>query len=372
MSLIKMFPTLYQKNSKGKIKVWTVSVQDLGSAGPVICVVVDHGVEGGKIQNVHTIVKSGKNIGKANETTIEEQARLDAQSKWTKQQEREGYKEDRTKLDIDERPGIEPMLAHRFDKYPSKIEFPALIQRKLNGHRMTAKIENGVCTLWSRKRTQILGFPHIVKALETQFKDHPDVLKLDGEAYKHGMPLEKISSYARSKTPVEGHEQVEYHIYDLIDYEMPQALRVKTLEYLLFLTEKPLVQVETTIVRQDRVTPLFDLFRKEGYEGAILRNLNGIYIGDRSYDLQKVKECEDGEFKIIGVTEGKQGTVVFECVTPYGQTFEAAKTGDKNGNQKYLNRPQDYIGKMLTVEYRGWTEKGKPNHAVGTGIRDDI
>ena len=43
-----------------------------------------HGLDDGKIQTRHTVISEGKNLGKANETTIEEQVELELISKYKK------------------------------------------------------------------------------------------------------------------------------------------------------------------------------------------------------------------------------------------------------------------------------------------------
>lgn len=74
--------TLYCASKSGKTKQWTVHTE-----GPEI--VVTSGYVDGKLQE-HRVLAVGKNIGKANETTPEQQALLEAQSKWNKKKD-EGY-----------------------------------------------------------------------------------------------------------------------------------------------------------------------------------------------------------------------------------------------------------------------------------------
>ena len=64
--------TLYKKDSKGKVRQWDVSVSDS-------TITVSSGLLDGKKTSQVTACK-GKNIGKANETSPEEQALLEAQA----------------------------------------------------------------------------------------------------------------------------------------------------------------------------------------------------------------------------------------------------------------------------------------------------
>lgn len=114
--------TLYKKSSTGKVQIWKICVD-----GNKIC--IEHGQRGGKIQNTIEEVKKGKNIGKENETTPEQQAELKAESKYKKQLDK-GYVES---LDNVDEIVYLPMLAHTFDKRKNDIKYPCCVQRKFDG-----------------------------------------------------------------------------------------------------------------------------------------------------------------------------------------------------------------------------------------------
>ena len=173
--LKKTFPTLYKLTSTGAVQQWTISV-----VGNEIHTV--YGQVGGKLQiATPDIIKEGKNIGRSNETTAEEQALAEAQSKWEKKTKAK-YVEDISRAsagESDVEGGYDPMLAHKFSEQGAKITYPAYTQPKLDGHRCLAIIDNGKCTLRSRTRKQIHSMPHIVKELENVYPT--GLIKLDGE-----------------------------------------------------------------------------------------------------------------------------------------------------------------------------------------------
>jgi len=70
--------TLYQKNTSGKTKQWSVEVIDNGDHSVMH---VESGQVGGKLAPHDTIIDKGKNEGKANETTPYTQAVLEAEAK---------------------------------------------------------------------------------------------------------------------------------------------------------------------------------------------------------------------------------------------------------------------------------------------------
>src|SRR3989344_9195156 len=75
MKNITKFTTLYSQNSNRTMQTWTITV-----TGNVISKV--YGVVGGKQQSTEEVISSGKNIGRKNETTAEEQAIVEARSMW--------------------------------------------------------------------------------------------------------------------------------------------------------------------------------------------------------------------------------------------------------------------------------------------------
>ena len=72
-----MYPCLYKKTATGADQMWQVETD--GNK-----IITRWGQVGGKIQEETEVIKTGKNIGKQNETSPEQQARYEAQALWTK------------------------------------------------------------------------------------------------------------------------------------------------------------------------------------------------------------------------------------------------------------------------------------------------
>lgn len=377
---MEVFPKLFKKTSTGAIQEWEVYVDD-SSCSPII--ITKYGQLGGKIQTSTEVITEGKNIGRSNETSPMEQAYLQAKSDWEKQLKK-GYVDNEEdaqdgKLDAIIEGGIAPMLAHKFSEQGHKIKYPALVQPKLDGHRCIAQCnEDGKVSLWSRTRKLITSMSHIIKALE----DIGCVYSLDGELYNHDYHnnFEDLSSFIRQEEPQPGCEIVQYHIYDVPEGMGLNKNRNDYLQdYLRPLTEKsPQIHIVETIVvdDEDELMDAFDHFVAEGYEGCMVRNMSGLYVNKRSYDLQKVKEFSDDEFKIIGVKVGTKGSMagkaVFTCQLPNGETFDCKMKGDMNDLKRYADDTTLVIGKLLTVQYQGYTGYGKPRFPVGLRFREDI
>src|SRR5690606_1337482 len=159
---------LYKRTSTGSIQQWEIEIEE--NRFRTISGKLD-----GKLVVSNWTECYGKNIGKKNETTPEEQALSEARSKFQKQIDK-GYKVDIS--DVDKSEYIKPMLAKDYYQYEDKIEYPVYIQPKLDGIRCIATI-NG---LFTRNGKPIVACPHIFNSVK-EFIEEYELEALDGELY---------------------------------------------------------------------------------------------------------------------------------------------------------------------------------------------
>ena len=382
---MKEFPKLFKKTSTGAIQEWQVSVEELNGIATIINY---YGQVNGKIQESREQVLEGKNTGRANATTALEQALAQAEARWTKQLKK-GYAQNiedaqAGKTDDCIEGGIFPILAHKFSEQEKKIKYPALAQPKLDGHRSTSQYETAAVTLWSRTRKPILSVPHIVNALENcGLAD-----RFDGELYNHDYRdnFEELTSLITPDEPQEGYEAVQYHVYDLAlpnltNYDRYLILKGMEKQF----ENSPVHIVETRVVNnEEELMQAYEDFMEQGYEGAIVRNFDGKYVNKRSYDLQKIKIFDDDEFRIVDIKVGTKGSMagkaVFICERtredqklPAGVTFDCKLKGDMEKLKEYADNPFLVIGKIVTVQYQGYTRKNsKPRFPVALRFRVDL
>jgi DNA ligase-1 len=395
---MKTWPTLYQKTATGAIQSWEISTTGNPVAGAAI--IIEFGHHEGKKQVLRDSIRSGKNVGRANETTPEQQAEAEAEAKWTKQKKK-GYVESIEAAIADKvdssviMGGVEPMLAPN-KSYPKdnevakRIKFPCSAQPKLDGMRCVAVIEDGVATLWSRTRKPIPTVPHIVEELQRMFPSRGKRI-IDGELYNHDYrnSFEDLISILRKDAPdSEGlHRVVEYHVYDyihrdaesggdVISMTTPFEDRIASVFLDLSLSANSVKPVLTNICMSlDELVAFYERCIDLEYEGAMARNNDGIYAsGKRSVDLQKMKPFLDAEFPIIGVNEGRgkdEGTAAtFTCVTPEGKEFRARLKATYAYRKQLLQQPELWRGKKLTVTLKRMTNYGIPYIPVAKTIRD--
>jgi ATP-dependent DNA ligase len=120
-------------------------------------------------------------------------------------------------------------------------------------------------------------------------------------------------------------------------------------------------------------------FVKEGYEGAMVRNLQSVYkLGpSKSNDLLKLKNFDDDEFLVVGATDaggGHSGAVMWTCETTDTNgdkvQFQVTPLGTLEKRREQYKDKDKYIGKMLTVRYMGLNPGTNiPNIAKGVAFR---
>jgi DNA ligase-1 len=268
-----------------------------------------------------------------------------------------------------------PMLAHTYTNKKSDIRFPCYVQPKLDGVRCIV-VNN---KLYSRNGNRFPELPHIENELKLNNKNN---LILDGELYTDDINFEKIvglvKKFKKSEEDEKNSIKIYLNVFDYIDGKLPFSQRLNNLNNFFDKNKdmKYIKPVKTEeCAKEENVNDFLEKYTKEGYEGVIIRNKNGLYEENtRSPNLQKLKKFIDGEFEIIGYTtpdQGKEvGCVIWICKTKDGKKFNVRPSGNYQERKKLYREAKKYIGKMLTVRYQELTNGNVPRFPVGVTIRD--
>ena len=346
--------TLYKRAVNGKINEHTIEIENN-------CFRTISGYNDGVKTTSEWTCCAGKNIGKKNETTPEQQALAEAQAMWTKKLELGSYE---SIDDIDTPKFFNPMLAHKFEDYKDKITYPVFSQPKLDGIRCIVRVDG----MWSRNGKKIISAPHIYEAMKPLFETNPDLV-FDGELYadKFANDFNAICSLVKKTKPTsadleKSKESIQYHIYDLpscsgtftqrnkalIDIGVPRGCVIVT-------TDK--VNNENELMR------CYSAYVDWGYEGQMIR-LDKEYESKRSKSLLKHKSFVDEEYIILDVVEGEGnktgmvGSFVFESKT--GHIFNSSPKFNWEECKVMWNNKNELIGKSATVKYFNLTPDGVP------------
>ena len=366
-------PMLYGISRVGKVKQWQAKVELDGFSRPTI--IIESGYVGGKIQSKPKVVTKGKNIGKANETTPFEQAVSQIESQW-KAKMFENYEPHMLDPDNYIPRLMLPQLAKGVGK--GKIVYPAYIQPKFNGICNLAEPPM-VPPKYSPAQNLILHHSRGGHLFETLAHLDQWIHKLNspspvhGELYVHGWSLQKIGAYTKKIRPDQ--HLLEYWLYDMAWMGPVFKDRIVWLDERLTLIHRnfpecPVKMSPMAIVNNyDEAKAYQAQCVQNGYEGAMLKNTNGMYMFQyNSNDLEKVKDYVDSEFEIIGGKEGTGtdvGCVIYRCITESGGEFDSRPRGTvEDRKQMLINLPNDF-GNPLTVRYAELSDDGIPLQPVG-------
>jgi len=393
---------LYKIDSLGKLREWTMVIDNDSFYA-------EKGLVGGKIVCDKPTTAIGKNEGKVNETTNEEQALLEAQARWEKKL-KEGYA--LTPKDAETMSYYEPMLAQKFEDREKEIqaifddELRVLSQPKLDGIRCIIRVEDGEIVARTRKGRTIDMIPHILEELSVFFDLNVDAI-LDGELYNHDLKhdFNKIVSLVRKKTPTktkgdseksfarklakhedslqESKKLIQYWVYDC------PKLSEEYDESMIFSSRNFMLQGEFADVVDGNFVKLvetsecysflsldqaYSSFMEKGYEGQMVR-IDSPYESKRSKSLLKRKEFQDAEYKVIDIEEGngnRSGTakhLVCYC-DKTDQTFNSNVKGNFDYLAEILNNKEYYIGKLATIKFFELTPDGVPRFPYAIAFRD--
>jgi ATP-dependent DNA ligase len=318
------------------------------------------------------------------ETTPYEQCYQETERKWKDKKEKENYKESVDQETKDNFVYL-PMLANTYDpkkKTGKGITFPCYVQPKLDGLRCVVYIQNGTIHYQSRTAGYFETMDHLTPYLLPVFKKYPNLI-LDGELYTTDIPFEELAGLIKKKKLTDSDKErlkaVEYHIYDIISEKETFEERYQIIDHLFqkefIFIGSPIKKVFTTLVSDvPSFHHKFTEFVYEGYEGIMLRNVEGLYrCNYRSNDLQKYKEFLETEYEIVNFTEGDgrdKGSVIWVCKTEDGREFNVRPKGEMKQRQEWFKNGGKYVGKKLTVIYQELSEKGVPRFPVGKAVRD--
>ena len=363
---MKLAPT-YKRDLNGSIRMHIVEVE--GNR---------YRTESGLIDGARTVSEwtecFGKNVGKSNATTDEEQTMRVAQRIRQIRLEQGDYEniEDAGKG----KSFFQPMLASKFDNIKSKITNKdgsfkvkgVFVQRKLDGIRL---ITSATLGMQSRTGKQIISAPHILKKLQPLFERYPDLI-LDGELYYHSTEdnFNEVISLARKTRPTEedlkeSAEKLQYWIYDMPSHPGTFEERNNALNELFTenadILDNSFVNVQTYSVNcLDQVQQFLEKFVSEGFEGAIVR-LNEPYECKRSKNLLKVKQFQDEEFPILDIVEGRgnlSGCAGNVVVNVDGKRVSAGLKFCREDAREIWENKEKYIGKSATIKYFNKTQDG--------------
>ena len=394
-------PTLYTQAKTGKIRIWTacayignfrvdggwekvVEPLDFASGGTAVYFTV-FSSKGGKETTSHpTRVSSGKNIGRKNETTPFQQALLEISSAFDKKVKK-GAKLSSEDLGAQSfaslvKTGahrVNVMLLHDVNKgHWDRVKYPCYLQPKLDGVHLIAVWVGGRVDLYLRGIKREIDQAHIREALAPVISASEwESFYITGEMWTPGINRQEITSAVTVQTD-SGQKKIIFNVFDVfsVDYPLPFEERYKLAIKLVREAKSPYIKlVRAEIVRsRGEIENIFKEYVSAGYEGAIIRDPDGLYEFGlsreiRSYSAMKMKLRPDFEFEITGFKEGvgkNRGLIIFTAITsqkffeefcdavkPEVREFSVSPSWTEIERREAYTHGDDYIGKFATISF---------------------
>lgn len=281
------------------------------------------------------------------------------------------------------------MLACSTIPHPLQIKYPVYASPKLDGIRCL--IIDGVPV--SRNLKPIPN-KHIQDSLRAL-----NLPKLDGELMLKSGDFNSVQSAIMSES---GKPDFEYVVFDSFETEADGYVkRFASIPNI----DSPLVKKISNLFIESpkQMEKQYDLWIKQGYEGAIIRDMRGIYKNGRSTLKQgwmlKLKTFQDAEAVIVGreelmhnnneATTDKLGQTVRSShkdnqeaggtlgsllVEYNGKQFKIGTGFDNAERARLWARGDKLNGKLVTFKFQELSKYGVPRFPVYKGLRheDDV
>lgn len=283
-----------------------------------------------------------------------------------------------------------PMLAGKLDA-DDNIRYPILVTQKLDGIRCLV-IDGHAVT----RKFKLIPNRHIRAKIEQYCPTG-----FDGEIMSGKLYFNDLQSLVMKE---DGEPDFEYHVFDYVMDSIDKGYKDRIIDLditVASLEQKFIVAVIPKLVtNHDEFFQWEETFLKEGYEGIMLRSLNGPYKCGRSTMkegyLLKSKRFKDSEAVILGVEELMHNANKKE-VDELGYTKRSKKKANLQPTDKlgallvrdivmniefkvstgmtdkqrveYWKDKENLIGKLVKYKYQG-IGKAKPRFPVFLGFRD--
>ena len=279
-------------------------------------------------------------------------------------------------------PEFKLMLAPNKIPNLTEIQYPVLVQPKLDGYRCLYVAGK----LWSRA-----GKPFGNKNLTKYFDKLGGVgnYVLDGELYATNTNFSSLQTVLNShdkKLP----SDLKFFVYDCVpleawhkqDYNKSYEARISDMRSILndrVANYQRIIDTPTDEVDSPQeVIKIYKEYLTKGYEGVMLKSPGGKYqwkrTSIRSGEMLKLKPFKTEDLKIKDIFEGEgdfEGTAGGIVVDRNGQEIRVGSGFDFKTRDRLFKNPSNYIDSTAEIKFFEETEEGSLRHPVFMRFRED-
>ena len=252
---------------------------------------------------------------------------------------------------------IEPMLATNYVNVADKLDHSKIyyITLKLDGNRCIIDNRTGIPKAYSRNGVEIKGLDTFLSCLNL-----PSGKIYDGEllpritANKSSKDQYKeISSIMRTKGE-KPKDKITYHIFDIIDYELPYMQRRNFIDSIENTEYQQICEVLYKGQINNVVFKLLDEVVAQEQEGLMANDITGMYESKRVKSILKFKKFNTVDLKCIGIEQGekKYANTLGAIVCEYkGNTVKVGSGFTDSQRDYYWNNQDEIIGRVVEIQY---------------------
>lgn len=254
-------------------------------------------------------------------------------------------------------------LAHLYD--PKKASWPCYVSPKLDGLR-AMYMPGETPTIRSRKGFELKGLDRVMSELKKYS------FRLDGELLIPGKSFQDSSGDIRSFAQS---DEVVFNIFDTPDLHN-ESLHNRLGILLDCVKETSNIKLvpHYLVNTENGAFNLYNQFRSDGYEGAMVKWPDATYIGKRSHAWMKIKNEDTYDCKVIDVFEGtgKYAGMAGGIVIDFHGVHVRVGSGLSDVQRAiFFQDSTEIIGQTVEVACQEITPAGSMRHPRLKAIRRD-
>ena len=284
------------------------------------------------------------------------------------------------KLVLQAYPGLirqfDVMRAKKFEGLKPRCQYA--IEPKYDGLRCLGFVEGGVAKLFSRNGLEFTSSDHLKPQL-LALAGSMDLI-FDGELTAGN--FNKSSSAVRKKhVPNDSTIMTIFDVLSMDEWKCPTSTyrqRRRVLEQLfqsvVTNTTKLRLAPSFPVYNQEEVYQMYDQFLDAGWEGGMVKNLDGLYRFSRHADWQKLKEINDVDLVCEGLIQGEgkyHGMTGALKFTFKGKRISIGTGFSDEERDLWWKDPSLIKGKVCELHYHQVTPDGALRHGRFFCIRED-
>lgn len=246
---------------------------------------------------------------------------------------------------------------------------------KYDGLRCLIVVQGLSVTLYSRNGKEFTSSDHLKNQVWEIGKSIGDRV-FDGELTTGN--FNQSSSAVRRKNGSD--DSVVLNLFDMLKLSEWKSPQLTYLQRRGRLVEEYVYQPNISLVPSYRVDSVDDArkmyhqFLEQGYEGAIIKNGDGLYRLRRHPDWMKMKEVNDVDLRVIGLVpgEGKYFDMLGAAVVDFkGKKVNIGTGFSDEQRQLFWDHPSLIKGKVIEIQYHQETPDGSLRHPRFIKVRED-